>query len=52
MGGDWALGTMAEGLIRVNARRQGASGSRLGRCARDVQGITAEVAFMADVREG
>ena len=52
IGGDWALATMAERLIRVNARPKAASGSRLGRLSLDVQGVTAEVAFMADVSDG
>jgi hypothetical protein len=43
---------MAERVIGVNAGRAIASGPRLGRCALDVQEVTAAEMFMVDVRKG
>ena len=48
---DWVLATMAERAIGVNAGRRVAGASRVRRCVLDVRGVTAEVAFMADVRD-
>jgi hypothetical protein len=46
--GDWVLATMAERVIWVNAAQPIARGSRLGRCALDVQEVTAAEVFMVD----